>query len=102
MTEEQKENVLKKHEQAIKFMEGVKADRASKQLYQDPAFSLDHILTTLNLTKSETDAIFNAPPPKPKEEKKDEKMEDVSEKKEEAVPEANGQAASAGDVPMEN
>lgn len=57
----------------------------------------------MNLLKSETDSIFNAPPPKPKEEKKDETMEDASEKKPEAaVPETNGEPASAGDVPMEN
>ena len=104
LTDAQKETVTKKHEEAQKFMDGVKADRAGKQLFQDPAYTLDQILTTFNLVKSETDAIFNAPPPKPKEEKKDEKMEDATEKKEgEPAPtEANGQGASPGDVPMEN
>ena len=61
-------------------MADVKADRDSKQLYQDPAFSLDKIISDLNLLKKETDAIFNAPPPKPKEEEKpkeeDTKMDD--------------------------
>jgi len=33
--------VAKKIEDAIKFMDGVKADRAAKQLYEDPAYNCD-------------------------------------------------------------
>ncbi len=86
---EQMETVIKKLEEARKFFEGVKADQAAKKLYENPAYSLNQIIQTLSLLKSETDAIFNAPPPKV--EKSDEKMKEdeakSSEKKEEAAPE---------------
>jgi hypothetical protein len=66
-------------------MSDVKADRMSKELYQNPNFNIEKIISDLQLLKSETDSIFNAPPPKPKEEEKpkeDEKMENTEEKKE--------------------
>lgn len=56
-------------------MDGVKADRAAKQLFQDPAYNLDQIINGLSALKKETEGIFNLPPPKPKvEEKADENM----------------------------
>ena len=48
-------------------MEGVKADRASKQLHEDPLYNLDGIILTLSTLKKETETIFNRPPPKPEE-----------------------------------
>lgn len=45
----------------------VKADKESKQLYQDPAYGVDGVIAHLNLLKSETEAIFSAPPPKKEE-----------------------------------
>jgi hypothetical protein len=80
LSQEQKDLVLKKQEEGEKFMAGVKADQESKQLYQDPSFSLDQIINTLNLLRKETEAIFNAPAPKADEQMKDESK---SEKKEE-------------------
>ena len=81
----------KKMQAAKDFVEKVKADRAAKELYQDPAFKLDDVIHNNTYLKKEVDLIFNAPPPKPKEEKKeDEKMADESkeapkdEKKEDA------------------
>ena len=61
-------------------MDGVKADRAAKQLFQDPAYNLDQIINGLNALKKETEAIFNLPPPKPKAE--DVKMEGEENAKE--------------------
>lgn len=41
LTDDQKETVNKKLQVATDFMNGVKADRAAKQLHQDPAYNLD-------------------------------------------------------------
>jgi len=57
----------------------VKADRDSKELYQDPKFNLDKIISDLSLLKAETDAIFALPPPKEeKPNEEDVKMEDTN------------------------
>ena len=93
LTDAQKELVLKKQEEVAKFMQDVKADREAKQLYQDPAFNLDAIINKLNLLKSETEAIFNAPPPK--EEKPDESMKDESK-------EGEAKGEEAKDAEMKN
>lgn len=61
--------INKKLEDAIKFMDGVKADRAAKQLFEDPAYTCDQIIGTMNSLKYDSENIFNLPPPKPKEEK---------------------------------
>jgi hypothetical protein len=98
LTDEQKETIAKKVEVAQGLVNGVKEDRAAKQLYENPKYNLDQIITGLNMLKAETEAIFNAPPPKPKEEpKEDVKMED--EKTAEA-PAAEGEAPAKEDVPM--
>ena len=85
LTDDQKNLIEAKQEVANKMLADVKADRDSKQPHQDPAFNLDTIISNLKLLKSETDAIFNLPPPKPKEEEKpkeeDAKMEDASQEK---------------------
>ena len=70
----------------------VKADKDGKQPHQDPDFGIDGVEAHLKLLKAETDAIFNAPPPKKEEPKKEEKsadkkMETDGEKKDEAKPE---------------
>lgn len=42
----------------------MKKDCESKQKYEDPAYNLDQIISTLDKTKRDTEAIFNLPPPK--------------------------------------
>ena len=64
---------------------------AAKQgaLHQDPAFNLDEVERQINLVKAETTAIFNQPPPKPKEEpKKEEAPKEGEAPKEEEKPDA--------------
>jgi len=41
ITDEQKETVAKKIDAAVSFFEKVKADRAKKQLYDNPAFTCE-------------------------------------------------------------
>jgi len=76
-------------------MEGVKADKASKQPHDDPLYNLDGIINTLDTLKKETEAIFNKPPPKPVVE---EPAADANMKDEKA-PEGGEQPA--GDAPAE-
>lgn len=78
LTDDQRKMITDKQTFAAEFIEKVKADRAAKQLHENPAFKLDEIINILDDTKKQTDGIFNLPPPKPKEEKKEEdKKEDV-------------------------
>lgn len=83
MTDEQKTTVNLKLTNAMDFFGKVKTDKESKQLFQDPAFGIEGITAHLNLLKSETEAIFNAPPPKKEEPKPEEPKADDKEKKEE-------------------
>jgi len=76
-------------------MDGVKGDRAAKQLHEDPMYNLDGIINTMETLKKETTAIFERPPPKPKAE---EKPADA-EMKDEKAPE--GGEKPAGDAPAE-
>ena len=85
----QKEIINKKVEDGKKFMEGVKADRAAKELYQDPAYTCDQIINTMNGLKKETEDIFNLPPPKPKEEPKPEEKEGDKKEEEPILPDMN-------------
>ena len=55
-------------------MAKVQADKTAKQPHEEPAYGIDGIVAHLNLLKSETDAIFNAPPPKKEEPPKNEPM----------------------------
>lgn len=66
LTDNQKEMINKKLEDAIKFIDSVKADKAAKQLHEDPAFNCDQIIGTMNSLKYDSENIFNLPPPKPK------------------------------------
>ena len=63
-------------------MEKVQADKAAKQPYEEPAYGIDGVIAHLNLLKSETEAIFKAPPPK-KEKQEPPKNEPMSEDKKE-------------------
>lgn len=90
LTEEQKDNVLKKHVAMTEFFTKVREDRTAKADSEDPAFTLADISAKISSFKTETNAIFATPPPKPeekKEEKKEEdaKMEGAEEKKEESA-----------------
>jgi len=91
-------------------MEGVQADRASKQPHDDPLYNLDGIIRTLETLKKETDAIFNRPPPKPEEppaadaNMKDDKA--AEGEKQPDQPEGSGEAPAEekkeGDAEMKN
>ena len=50
------------HHEVSELMENVKADRKGKDLTQDPAFDLDHIIKSLDSLKRDTDYIFKNPP----------------------------------------
>ena len=84
LTDGQKEEIAKRQEPAVTFIEGVKADRAAKQLFENPKYNLDSIIHTLSTLKKETEAIFNRPPPKVEEPKPeaDAEMKDSTENKE--------------------
>lgn len=69
------QSVVVKIEEAEKFMGSVRADRDSKQLWQDPSFTLEQVLQKIQLLKSETEAVFNAPIPAADEKMKDESKE---------------------------
>lgn len=79
LTDEQRDNVLKKHQATNDFFAKVREDRAAKSDAQDPGFKLTDISAMLNSLKTETNAIFATPPPKPKtppkEKEEDAKME---------------------------
>tara|TARA_B110000285_G_scaffold124330_1_gene140317 strand:+ start:652 stop:909 length:258 start_codon:yes stop_codon:yes gene_type:complete len=47
-------------------MDGVKADKAAKKLFEDPAYNCEQIIKTMSSLKQDTEKIFNLPPPKPK------------------------------------
>ena len=81
-------------------MEGVKKDRESKQLFEDPAYKLDDIINCISDLKTECEKIFSLPPPK-KETVPDAKMEGDDDKKEEKAPTAeNGKPQE--DAEMKN
>jgi len=90
-------------------MEGVQADRASKQPHDDPLYNLDGIIRTLETLRKETDAIFNRPPPKPEEPpaadanmKDDKAAEAEGEKQPEGSGEAPAEEKKEGDAEMKN
>jgi len=59
ITPEQTELINSKVTLARTFFDNVKADRAKKQLYENPDFNLDQIINNLSLIKSECEAIFS-------------------------------------------
>jgi len=81
-------------------MDGVKKDRESKQLYQDPAYKLDDIINGISHLKSQCEGNFNLPPPK-KEASPDVNMEDADKKDGDKKAEENGKPA-AEDAEMKN
>lgn len=48
-------------------MDKVKADIAAKKTWEDPAYTIEQVQSYISLMVSETEAIFNAPPPKKEE-----------------------------------
>lgn len=93
LTEEQKNTVNMKLQNSIEFMGKVKADKESKQLFQEPAYGIDGVVAHLKLLKAETEAIFNAPPPK-KEEPKPESKSAEGKKEGDAAEPAPANAAA--------
>jgi hypothetical protein len=65
LTDAQKQTVNEKLTAAETLIAGVKADRAAKELYQNPAYTLDQIIGAIESCKRDTEAIFNQAPPKP-------------------------------------
>ena len=77
LTDESKSMLGAKNQIAQSFIEKVKTDRKAKELYQDPAYTLDLIITTLTTVKKETEAIFNLPIPPPKPVEEDQPMDEM-------------------------
>lgn len=98
MTEDQKNTVNLKLQNSIDFMGKVRADKESKQLFQEPAYGIDGVVAHLKLLKSETEAIFNAPPPKKEEPKPEGKSaEGKKEGDGQADPPKDGEQKPAAD-----
>ena len=93
ITDEQKETITKKVAAAKEFFAKVQADRAAKQLHENPAFNLDQIISTVSLLKSETEAVFASVKPPKKEEKlaEEEKKPEDAEMKNEEKPAEEGE-----------
>ena len=91
LTDEQKETINKKHDTTETMIAAVKADKAAKQLHEDPAYTLDQIIAAIETCKRETEAIFNLPPPKPASPEKKAEEAGSSEKKAETAPEADAE-----------
>lgn len=91
LTDMQKEQIVTKQSSAQSLMDGVKKDRESKQLYEDPAYILDDVINTISNLKRECEGIFSLPPPV--EKKTDDVKMDDAEK-----PAENGEK----DVEMKN
>ena len=104
LTDDQKKMIEGKLEAGTTLIEGVKADRAAKQLFEDPAYNLNQIINGLAALKKETEGIFNLPPPKPKVQEPaptDEKMEDAN-KENGATEEKKEEAAAAENTEMKD
>ena len=100
LTDAQKEDISKKLETAQTLIDGVKADAAAKQKHENPAYTLDQIISTIDTTKRQTEAIFNLPPPPPKSaEKEKEKEEATGEQKQET---RAAEEAPTGDAEMKD
>ena len=90
-------------------MDKVKADIAAKKTWEDPAYTIEQVQSYISLMVSETEAIFNAPPPKkeepPKaEEQKADGQAPTDDKANEQPAQENGtgdqqQAAPEGEKP---
>merc|ERR1712146_484563 len=91
LTDENKAKIHEKVTASQEFFAKVKADKESKQLYQDPAFGIDGIGAHLKSLNAETEAIFNIPPPKPKEEPKKDESKSPEKKEEGEAPKEEGE-----------
>ena len=58
LTELQKEIVASKAKVAQDLIDGVKADRAAKELHEDPKYTLEEIIAAIAQAKKDTDAIL--------------------------------------------
>ena len=67
LTDEQKETIGKKVTTCTEVIDKAKADIAAKKTWEDPAYTLEQVQSYIQLCISETDSIFNAPPPKKEE-----------------------------------
>ena len=89
LTDAQKETINKKLTSTETLIAAVKAEKATKKLYEDPTYTLDQIIAAIEVCKRETEAIFNLPPPAVdallagSSEKKSEKAPDDAEMKNE-------------------
>lgn len=92
LPEDSRQQILDKCKVAAEFWEKMKADVAKQQKWETPLVSNNEASEKFRLLQSEVTAIFNKPPPKPKEEKKDEA------KKEEEKP---AEPSATEDVPMD-
>ena len=109
LTDEQKTSISLKVQNANEFMGKVQADKAAKQPFEEPAYGIEGVIAHLSLLKSETEAIFNAPPPKKEEPPKNEPMSAEGKQEGEkpageaadAKP-AEGEAEPKKDVDMNN
>lgn len=67
LTDDQKETLGKKVSACAEVIEKANADIAAKKTWEDPAYTLEQVQSYIQLLISETDSIFNAPPPKKEE-----------------------------------
>jgi len=88
-------------------MTAVKSDRASKELFQDPMYTCDQIIGTMDSLKKDTEGIFNLPPPKPKSPEKpaepaEDKKEDEKKEEEPIIPDPDDvkESLNKDDAPM--
>ena len=72
LTEDQRKIIGDKIAVASEYIGKIKADIAAKKLWEDVPYTVADIERQIALLKSETTAIFNQPPPKPKAEEKPE------------------------------
>lgn len=76
----------------------VKADLDNKQPFQEPDFGIDGVVAHLNQLKNETEAIFNAPPPKKEEPKPEEKPAEAKAEGEQPAPENGADKPAEGNA----
>lgn len=94
LTDEQKTTIGLKVQNATEFMDKVQADKGAKQPHEEPAYGVEGVIAHINMLKAETEAIFNAPPPKKEEPPKNEPMSEEG-KKEGGDNNAGGEPADA-------
>lgn len=96
LTDEQKETLGKKMSSCNELIEKAKADIAAKKTWEDPAYTLEQVQSYISLLSSETNSIFNAPPPKKEEPPK---AEESKAEAEAGATAADDKAEKANDAP---